>query len=366
MKNFLKKTKGGLPTRNSKSNELLIEEEEFCEWLKDKIINNPSLTKDEINLEILNSKFYKFILMKHFNYKGVLDSFFSKNKTIKPDGYYGEFWVPSKLYDYLIYLDNWVENWYKNPEKIKNTRPKGLYLSGPAKSGKTSLICSMGTFCYWCNIWNFDAYESKPSFNVFDDYDGAYDNKGNKLDNNFHLLKPWFGGQSVVTISGKYRSQTTVSNGRPTIFISNYRFEDRFPCEDDRKYIKSCCEVIDLSDNQTLMKKPNRLSIGGFTGWKKYDTRNSWYFKNILNKQEENKTEKEKIVDKGKEKATDEEIIEISSDPIPPVDLTQEDEHILIKSENEDDIPAAASCSRGRPRKRKIGWIFDFLQEKEE
>ena len=267
-------------TKHCKQQEL---EMNFCSWLRERILTS-SLTKEEIKKEILENKDYSFLfLSKHLNYKTVLDSFFKVKPIPKPNPYWGIYYIPKKLENYLNYLDNWVKLWYTNPKSLpKNKRPQSLFISGDGDSGKTSLFRCLGDCCYWCNTWNMDAYESKPPFNLMDDYDGSFDYKGNKLDNNFSLLKPWFAGQPVITIGGKYKKPDTVTNGRPLIFISNYPYEERFPLTNDRKYLKDInCVIIDIPNGCSFKEYPKTTNIEILSmNWVKYDTRNTWWYQN--------------------------------------------------------------------------------------
>jgi len=356
----------------------LDHEHGFCVWLRDLILNHPEMTRSEVEHAIIEHVQYsELFLMKHMNYKSVLDSFFKVKPIIKPKPFWGIYYIPVELYKYAVFLNKWVERWHDPEIKDKGSRPEGCFVSGRAKCGKTSFFMCFGIPCYWCNTWNYDAYESKPAFNLFDDFDGSYDAKGNQIHNSFHLMKPWFGGQDIVTISGKYKSPKTVVNGRPCVFVSNYSFNERFENEADRQYIKDCCAVIDLGDNDLITPKDTR-TIGGFTRWIKYDTRETWYYKNIVSKNLEH-AEERRLMD---------EIIEISSGPVEPVDLTQEDEGAiaLIKEEpgteitlDENDeevedviliessqssaesVPAANSNTIGRP-KRSRGWLAGLFE----
>jgi len=167
-------------------------------------------------------------------------------------------------------------------QRPRPRRPKSCFVSGMGESGKTSLFMAFGDCCYWCNMWNYDNYESKPAFNLMDDYDGSYDGsydcKGNETNNNFHFLKPWFAGQQVVTISGKFKKQTTVANGRPLVFISNYKFLDRFTNQNDIEYLKDIgCTVVDIPKGFTLKEYPNTTDIKILSmNWVPFDTRNTW------------------------------------------------------------------------------------------
>lgn len=271
------------------------EERKFVNWLR-KEISTKNYTKDELIQEIMKNEDFNYCFMtKFFNYNSLIDCFFKNKPSVKPEPVWGKFIVPKELYDYLNYLDNWVMQWMTNEDKSKlPKRPKALFLSGKAKSGKTSLFASIGTMSYWCNVWNYDNYEAQTAFNIMDDYDGSTDYKGNTTnDNGFGLLKPWIGGQAIVNISGKYRRVLTVANGRPLVFISNYDFDTRFPNKNEKKYWKGCgAVIIDLGDNDLYTPKDTR-TIGGFCKWVEYDTRNTWYYKNVINKLDASEIDRE-------------------------------------------------------------------------
>lgn len=279
----IKNKKNNKSKKQKKSTKLDDDTIEFCQWLRKLIIVN-KFTKNEIKKRILKNKKYSSVYFANFNnYRNLIEDFFKNKPNIKPNAYWGEFWIPATLKNYLDYLDKWVEEWHTSGNKDLTKRPKPCFVSGRAKLGKTKIFASIGDFCYWCNTWNYDSYEAGPAFNLMDDYDASVDYKGTTISNNFNLLKPWFGGQEVITISGKYKSQTVVSNGRPLVFISNQSFEERFPNESDRQYIKDCgCTIINLGDNKLYGEK-DRRTIGGFATWVKWDSRNTWWYKNKIN-----------------------------------------------------------------------------------
>lgn len=273
----------------NENNKQKKEERNFVNWIR-KEISTKNYTKDELIKEIMkNENFNYYFMTKFYNYNSLIDCFFKNKPSVKPEPVWGKFIVPKELYDYLCYLDNWVMQWMTNDDKSKlPKRPKALFLSGKAKSGKTSLFASMGTMSYWCNVWNYDNYEAQTAFNIMDDYDGSTDYKGNATnDNGFGLLKPWIGGQAIVNISGKYRRVLTVANGRPLVFISNYDFDARFPNANEQKYWKeSGAVIIDLGNNDLYTPKDTR-TIGGFCKWVEFDTRNTWYYQTYIKKEEE-------------------------------------------------------------------------------
>lgn len=333
--------------------EMFTEKEmEFCEWLRKNILDNPTKTKFEIEKEILEDSKLAYIFMsKHINYKSVLNDYF-KNKPInKPPRVWNKFWVPLKMKEALDYLNNFVMMWHLGQVK-DGARPRPIFVSGPGGCGKTSLFASIGDFCYWCNSWNFANYESKPSYNIFDDYDGNEDSKNNSINDGWNYIKPWVGGQHVVSISGKFKAPMTVINNRPCVFISNYRFEDRFG-EAAQKYWRDVGGfIIDLPDNIKLFEKPDRRTIGGYTNWVEYDTRNTWYYLNKISPTLENK--------ENEPPTNDNSYIIIDEDtqqflPEPPSEITDENDpvdHVLLEEAEDFDIPPANSNVLGRLLKR--------------
>lgn len=359
-----------------KRNTLKDDEFEFCCWLRQMIIKHPEYTKKEVQKEIMNNeKYAALFLSKYINYKQVMEGFFKENPTIKPKGFYRVFRVPIELYNYLNYLDNWVKNWHDPNIKEKPDRPLGLYLQGGGKIGKTRLFAAMGDFSYWCNLWSYDNYEFKPAFNFFDDYDAAADHKNNQVKDEFVYLKPWFGGQQVVSISGKWKSAKKIQNGKPLIFISNYSFEERFPNKKDREYILTCCKVVELGNYDTgkkdyrgekiyepvdLYTPKNSFNCGQNKNWVIYDTRKTWWYQNkilpTLQKEEENNIQKEKEVqEEASTSENQEDVIVISDTEYEPTVIIDndgsEDEPILIKEESEDDFE---DSTQGRRKRRSL------------
>lgn len=263
-------------------------EYDFCMWLREQILSG-KFTQNELLNQIYKNKDYSYIYYSKFtNYNNLIKNHF-KNKPIdKPKPYWGKFWIPKELANYLNnILLPFIEKWNNDRENCVR-RPPPLYLCGKGGCGKTSLMISLGTCSYWCNTWNFNNYEIQASFNLMDDYDGSEDYKGNQISGGFNLLKPWFGGQDVVSISGKYREPITVPNGKPLVFISNYSFDERFPKESDRKYLHDIgITVINLGENDLFSPK-DRSTIGGFCNWVEFDTRNTWYYKNNIKPKIEN------------------------------------------------------------------------------
>ena len=116
---------------------LQLIEHDFCVWLRDLILNRNEMTRDEIEHAIIeHEKLSEMFLMKHYNYKTVLDSFFKVKPNVKPKPYWGTFFLPVELYLFCMKLDEWVKRWFDPNIKDKGSRPEGCFVSGRAKCGK--------------------------------------------------------------------------------------------------------------------------------------------------------------------------------------------------------------------------------------
>lgn len=328
----LEKKKSGNISLKDKKDEL---EFEFCSWLRSLINENKELTKNEVIKEIMNNdEFYLTYMTKFINYNSLINAVFKEKPNVKPYPFWGIFYMPTKLKNYCDYLDKWFEN-YCNGKSPKGSRPKSLYLSGCGNCGKSSLIASLGTFSYWCNVWNMNNWESKTSFNFFDDYDASEDYKGNQLNSNWTFMKPWIGGQPTVTISGKFKQPLTIRNDKPCVFVSNQCFDERWN-DDAKKYWHDCdATIVDLGDYK-LFKTPeqngiSRKTIGGYTGWVEYDTRETYYYKNFIKDKNE----------------------DVQTNASEPDRENIENEPILLESDSEkENVPPPNSNTLGRPSKR--------------
>ena len=88
-----------------------------------------------------------------------------------------KFWVPNKLYDYLMWLDDWFKKWTTGRQECER-RPKGLILIGASRTGKSSLMALLGDYVYFKNIWSSDNWEYLPAYTIMDDMDAADEGKG--------------------------------------------------------------------------------------------------------------------------------------------------------------------------------------------
>lgn len=343
------------PKKNN--SELKQLEYDFCMWIKDQILRRPNATKSEIINDLMKNKDFTWVYFsKHINYNSLFDHFYKGKKSEKPNPYYGIFYVPILLKTYLDYLDDFVKRWYEGNVK-RGERPKCLYLSGSGNCGKTSLLSCFGTFSYWCTCWNINNWEGEASYNFFDDYDGSEDYKGNQLKSNWTLLKPWIGGQDLVTISGKFKQPLTVANNKPCIFISNKHFEDRFP-EDAREYFHDCkATIINLPKGKNLYTNyENEYINSGLIfseNWVKYDTRKTWYYLNKVAPNVENKENEPPASPANKEYEENEPIL---LPDLPEVINEQDDinQELLKEVENEIGRPLVESTKNKRKRKYSI------------
>jgi len=356
-KSTLEELEKKLKKQNNKKDELKQLEWDFCIWIKDQILTRPRATKAEIIKDIMdNENFTCIFLSKHINYDHVFDYFYKGKKSEKPNPYYGIFYVPIILKDYLDYLDDFVKRWYEGKVK-RGERPKCLYLSGSGNCGKTSLLSCFGTFSYWCTCWNINNWEGEASYNFFDDYDGSEDYKGNQLKSNWTLLKPWIGGQDLVTISGKFKQPTTVANNKPCIFISNKHFDDRFP-EDAREYFHDCkATIVNLPKGENLYTKPINFNTNNLDfyvkNWTEYDTRKTWYYLNKIAPKLENKENEPPASPANKEYLENEPVLL----PELPVIFNEDidiNEELLNEVENEIGRPSTQPNKNKRKRKYSV------------
>lgn len=343
---------------------------EFFNWLVQE--KDSGKTKEEIWNLIQKNPDYVYVAYSNINNtEKVINNLFKNENAPKPVPFYGVYYLPRELGEFLDYLDNWIRLWYteiiwkleENKElkfetlwesfvKKYNERPRSCYIYGEACSGKTSLLACFYSFSHWCNGWNPNNYNQRTAFNFFDDYDGMCGG-GNWDKSDFSYLKPWMGCQQLVSISGKYITPRTVKNHKPCVFISNFKINERFPEDSALNYFKDF-GLINVELKGKLYENKNRRSIGGFCKYVEYDTRNTWVYKNLINKKEE-------------------EIIEISSSPVDIVDLTAEDDGsiVLIKDDPDaeillndldEEIVPANSNALGR-QNGPSGWISSLFNK---
>ena len=281
-KEFMKKNKSvnnkkrGRKSKNHISQELL----EFTEFLR-KAVNNEKMTKSELLKQIkANSQFWSFYCGNYLNYNKLINDMFKGKPPTKPKRNYDfKFWLPRKLYDYIMWLNDWVRRW-NTGEKIES-RPKGLMIIGPSRTGKTSLISLLGDFSYFKNVWNVDNWEGLTAFNVMDDMDAGDEGRGLS----FCWYKPFFGAQDAITVTDKFKPKQDIVNGKPLIWLNNYDYKETFQSKTAQDYIEKNMEIFYV--HQPLYQRPEPFEwIEGHSDYVEFDPKTTWYYQNVICKKE--------------------------------------------------------------------------------
>lgn len=258
----------------------------FRDWLRPLVIES-KLTKKEVMNEITENPIWWDVFSSNYiNYNKLINDMFRGRPPTKPSRHYEfTFWVPNKLYDYLVWLDDWVMKW--NTGKPLEHRPKGLCLIGPSRTGKTSLFSLLGEFSYFKNIWSLDCWEGKAAFTVMDDMDAGDEGKGLS----FCWYKPFFGAQDAITVTDKFKPKEDIYNGKPLIWLNNYDICETFKSDTAQDYIRRNMEIVYISRPFTV--EPTGMDVYCY---KKFDPKTTWYYQNIyLPKELERKEEEEKL-----------------------------------------------------------------------
>jgi len=277
----LKQNSRGKGRRGKKSKDLYPEffdtgEEiyEFKMMLRKKILEKKMTKKELLDDITKNEKMWSIYCGNYINYSKLINDMFRGKPPAKPTPNYDLiFWVPNALYDYLMWLDKWVEKWETGQELEK--RPKGLVLIGPSRTGKTSLMSCFGNFSYFKNIWNLDCWEGRTSFTIMDDMDAGDEGKGLS----FCWYKPFFGAQEAITVTDKFKPKEDIYNGKPLIWINNYKIEETFQSKTAQDYIEKNMYIIELE--RPLFEKP-RPGTFQMLQYKKFDPKTTWYYKNKI------------------------------------------------------------------------------------
>ena len=273
MKKNKKNKKRGRKPKSHMSQELL----EFTEFLR-KAVTNDKMTKSELLKQIkANFQFWSFYCGNYLNYNKLINDMFRGKPPTKPNRYYEfKFWLPKKLYNYVMWLNDWVRRWMSG-EKMES-RPKGLIIIGPSRTGKTSLISLLGEFSYFKNVWNVDNWEGLTAFNVMDDMDAGDEGKGLS----FCWYKPFFGAQDAITVTDKFKPKQDIVNGKPLIWLNNYDYTETFQSKTAQDYIRKNMEIVYI--NQPLYEKPEPFEwIEGHSDYVEFDPKTTWYYQNVVN-----------------------------------------------------------------------------------
>jgi len=270
-KNQKNNVKKGRPSKTS--NELSEDARDFRDWLRPLVIECKLTKKEVINEITKSSKWWEVFSSNYINYTKLITDMFRGRPPAKPTRHYDfKFYLPNKLYDYLMWLDDWVMKWHTG--KPLEHRPKGLVIIGPSRTGKTSLISCMGDFSYFKNIWSLDCWEGKTPFTVMDDMDAGDEGKGLS----FCWYKPFFGAQDAITVTDKFKPKEDIVNGKPLIWLNNYRIDETFQSKTAQDYILKNMEIVYI--NKPLSEPPTGMDIFQY---KEFDPKTTWYYINVVN-----------------------------------------------------------------------------------
>ena len=261
--------------RGRKSNNQFDQEvKEFVEELRLLVLQH-KLTQTEIMNKIKNNPQWWYVYCKNvINYRQLINDMFKTAPPCKPKRNYDiKFWLPRKLHTYILWLDDWVRR-YTLGEKMES-RPKGLVLIGPSRTGKTTLMSLIGEFSYIKNVWNVDNWEGSTAFTIMDDMDAGDEGKGLS----FCWFKPFFGAQDAVTVTDKFKPKRDIYNGKPLIWINNYDYTETFQSKTAQDYIRKNMEIVYI--HEPLFEKKEEW-IEGHTDYVEFDPKTTWYFKNVV------------------------------------------------------------------------------------
>ena len=161
-------------------------------------------------------------ILFHDRIKSFAVNKFTTQTTYEPK--FTTFTLPRELEEYNLTTDT--------------TRPTTLVILSPAKYGKTEWARSLGPHTYHMGQLNFDIFVQQcttAKYAIFDDF----------YNWDFRYLKPFLGGQGVVTITGKYRSAKQIEWGKPLIILTNEKFWDLWS-NDQQNYFKDTTKVVTL------------------------------------------------------------------------------------------------------------------------
>lgn len=235
----------------------------FFDWIHEE----PRPLQQEVYERIHNNKDY---------YQNYLDYFLQINSMIKQDfptelpfqinpDWNQKFFLPKAILDWI----NYFEDWWKAPFD----RCKGLWITGATRTGKTSLISTLGPFNYFPNVWNMENFGPGKKFNFFDDQDLIFESM-----EDFRYFKGFVGAQKVLTISGKYKKPKTVENNIPCVWCSNMTFDEQVKDKATRDFIKENMIIVELGQYDLIKKNyPPKNTITGMF-WENYDPKNSYYY----------------------------------------------------------------------------------------
>ena len=116
-----------------------------------------------------------------------------------------------------------------------------MIIHGETRLGKTLWARSLGEHIYCCLQFNVEDVRAKvdtAKYAVFDDMQGGF-----KF---FPSYKGWLGAQATFTVTDKYKGKTTITWGRPSIWLMN---DDPTTCaEVDYDWLMGNCFIVRLTE----------------------------------------------------------------------------------------------------------------------
>jgi len=266
------KKKRGRKPKNPWNEETL----RFLEKLRNLVLEKRATKSEILSIIYKDKEYWNVFASNYLNYNKLINDLFKNRAPSKPKRDYSrKFWLPVKLYNKIVWLDDWVRRW-STGEKMEQ-RPKGLIIIGPSRTGKTSLISLLGDFSYFKNIWSVDNWESLAAFTVMDDMDAGDEGKGLS----FCWYKPFFGAQDAITVTDKFKPKQDIVNGKPLVWINNYDYKETFQSKTAQDYIEKNMDIIYI--HQPLFEKPTPFEwIEGHSDFVEWDPKSTWYYKNVV------------------------------------------------------------------------------------
>jgi hypothetical protein len=108
-----------------------------------------------------------------------------------------------------------------------------------------------------------------------DDMDAGDEGKGLS----FCWYKPFFGAQEAITVTDKFKPKEDIYNGKPLIWINNYKIEETFQSKTAQDYIDKNMYIVKLE--RPLFEKP-RPGTFQMLQYKEFDPKQTWYYKNKI------------------------------------------------------------------------------------
>lgn len=116
---------------------------------------------------------------------------------------------------------------WRDSEFPKTDRPKTLILVSPSRFGKTEWARSLGNGAYMEGDFDLGQISEDSEYLVMSDI------PRHKIGDIwvFEKYKAFFGAQKLVTVTDKYRKKTTLTWGKPLIYLCN-KFDGQWETDD--------------------------------------------------------------------------------------------------------------------------------------